>query len=223
MNIELIDRAAAGSAAASATVEAELMRAWAAHEREELDAALTRLALHSGRGHDAATDLLLRFIHRSGAVRPIISRYVPPGEIDDVEQQTLIAVQRSVGTFQARSRFMTWLHSVGAHTALAHVRAITRRRELTMEEAPEPGDDSGRISSIVVRRADLDAAARTLAPEQRLVLRLWDEGCSYEEIAERVGTPVGTVRSRISRARQRLRELTSLPESPQGSSDGSDD
>jgi RNA polymerase sigma-70 factor, ECF subfamily len=221
VNIEILDRAADGNAAAIATVETELMRAWAAHDRDELDAALTYLAQQSG-GRAAATDLLLRFIHRSGAVRPIIRRYVPPGEIDDVEQQTLIAVQRSVGSFQSRSRFMTWLHSVGAHTALAHVRGLSRRRELTMEEAPD-GDDSGRFSSIVVRRADLDAAARTLAPEQRLALRLWDEGHSYEEIAARVGAPVGTVRSRISRARQRLRELTSIDETSRGRDDGADD
>ena len=61
---------------------------------------------------------------------------------------------------------------------------------------------------MVVRRADLGEAIRSLPPEQRAVLRLWDEGHPYEDIAELTGVPVGTVRSRISRARQRLRELT---------------
>ena len=204
-----------------AAVEGELMRVWADHDKAELDAGLTHLAQQAGDGRTAAADLLLRFIQRSGAVRPIVGRYVPDSEVDDVEQKTLIAVQRSVGAFQARSRFMTWLHAVAVNTALAHQRARSRRWE-TAVEMVGTDDDSGRISSIVVRRADISAAAHSLTPEQRVALTLWDEGYSYEDIAVRVGAPVGTVRSRISRARERLRELTAMEDASGDRTDGRD-
>ena len=221
MNAVDLDRATAGNPAAMATVEAELLRAWTANERDELDVALCDLARRSGDGNAAATELLLRFIQRSGAVRPVVRRYVPPGEVDDVEQQTMIAVQRSVASFRSRSRFTTWLHSVGVHTALAHERARMRRREVAVDTEPDGGDDSGRISSIVVRRADLEQATRALTPEQREALRLWEDGHAYDDIAARLDVPVGTVRSRISRARRHLREATALhDDAPAGDGDG---
>jgi RNA polymerase sigma-70 factor (ECF subfamily) len=188
-------------------LEGELMQAWSGHDRDELDARLQLLARRAAEGDDSSTEALLRFVHRSGAVRKVVSRYVAESEIDEVEQRTLIAVQKSVGRFEARSRFMTWLHSVAVNTALAHQRSLSRRRETAVETIPEV-DLLGRISSLVVRRADLNAAAKSLTPDQRAALAMWDEGYSYEDIAERMCVPVGTVRSRISRARDRLRELT---------------
>jgi RNA polymerase sigma-70 factor, ECF subfamily len=219
VNVALLDRASAGNAAALATVEGELLRAWTTRDKEELDAALTHLAQQAGEGHAGATEIVLRFVRQSGALRPIIGRYVPDSDIEDVEQQTLIAVQRSIGTFQERSRFMTWLHSVGVNTALAHQRAWYRRRELPAE-LDRGGDDASRISSIVAYRADLSMAARSLTPDQREALTLWEEGYSYEDIASKVGVPVGTVRSRISRARERLRELTVVDDGARGRDDG---
>jgi RNA polymerase sigma-70 factor (ECF subfamily) len=219
VNAELLDRAIDGNTSALATVEGELLRAWTTHERDELDQALTHLAQQAGTGRPAATEIVLRFVRRSGALRPTIGRYVPESEIDDVEQKTLIAVQRSVGSFQARSRFMTWLHSVGVNTALAHQRALSRRPELPdMLDSAE--SDAGRISSVVAQRADIGMAARSLTPEQRRALTLWEQGYSYEDIATSVGAPVGTVRSRISRARERLRELTSVDDTARGRPDG---
>jgi RNA polymerase sigma-70 factor (ECF subfamily) len=195
-------------------VNTELMRAWGARDKDELDALLSDIAHRAGAGNEPATEMLLRFVSRSGALRPIIARYVPDSEVDDVEQKTLIAVQRSIGSFQGRSRCMTWLHSVGVNTALAHQRTLSRRRELPQDSmANEDDDDDGRFSSVVAGRMDLDAAALSLPTEQRQVMALWNEGFSYEEIATRVGVPVGTVRSRISRARDRLRDLTSVDDS----------
>ena len=63
-------------------------------------------------------------------------------------------------------------------------------------------------------------AARSLTPDQREALTLWEEGYSYEDIASKVGVPVGTVRSRISRARERLRELTVVDDGAPGRDDG---
>jgi RNA polymerase sigma-70 factor (ECF subfamily) len=129
--------------------------------------------------------------------------------MEDVEQKTLIALQRSVASFQGRSKFLTWLHSVAANTALAHQRAIGRRRDQPVaSDVPEV--ESATISSVVARRADITAAARALPLEQRQALALWEAGYSYDDIAERLGVAVGTVRSRISRGRDRIRELTAV-------------
>jgi RNA polymerase sigma-70 factor, ECF subfamily len=190
-----------------ASLEGELMRAWDHHEKESLERNLVDVARRAGEHDRAAMEVLLRFVQKSGAVRRAAVHYVPESELDDVEQRTLIAVERSVGNFEERSRFMTWLHSVAINTALAHRRSLSRRREQALDlDAGEAFPD--RISSIVVRRTDLAVAVQALPPEQRTALLLWDEGYSYEDIAERVGVPVGTVRSRISRGRERLRELT---------------
>ena len=141
--------------------------------------------------------------------------------VDPLNPGRRIAVQRSVASFRSRSRFTTWLHSVGVHTALAHERARMRRREVAVDTEPDGGDDSGRISSIVVRRADLEQATRSLTPEQRAALRLWEDGHAYDDIAARLDVPVGTVRSRISRARRHLREATALhDDAPAGDGDG---
>ncbi len=127
----------------------------------------------------------------------------------DATQEALIAVVRGLPRFDGRAAFTTWVYRVATNAALDELRRRRRR--------PEPGlDDLGHratdeppagppMAEAVADRVDLDAALAQLPPEFRAAVVLRDV-CTldYDEIAEVLGIPPGTVRSRIARGRAAL-------------------
>lgn len=167
------------------------------------------------RGDSAAFDLLVRkYQHRIAA---LIGRYVSDwSECQDVAQDTFIRAYRAIGNFRGDAQFYTWLHRIAVNTAKNHLVANKRRPPT---EDIDVGDaeqfDSG------VRLRDTDTPERELARQQmeQTVMRAVEalpeelrtaitlrevEGLSYEEIAQRMDCPIGTVRSRIFRAREAI-------------------
>ncbi len=167
------------------------------------------------RGDSAAFDLLVRkYQHRIAA---LIGRYVSDwSECQDVAQDTFIRAYRAIGNFRGDAQFYTWLHRIAVNTAKNHLVANKRRPPT---EDVDVGDaeqfDSG------VRLRDTDTPERELARQQmeQTVMRAVEalpeelrtaitlrevEGLSYEEIAQRMDCPIGTVRSRIFRAREAI-------------------
>ena len=184
----------------------------AGHDTQQLDKELVRRVQ---RGDSAAFDLLVRkYQHRIAA---LIGRYVADwSECQDVAQETFIRAYRAIGSFRGDAQFYTWLHRIAVNTAKNHLVSLGRRppsADIDVTDAEQ--FDSG------VRLRDTDTPEREMMRQQmeQTVLRAVEglpeelraaitlrevEGLSYEEIARRMDCPVGTVRSRIFRAREAI-------------------
>lgn len=164
---------------------------------------LQELAVRAASGSRRDLQELLHEIHvrrlAHGGARRILA---DAADVEDAAQETLIAVARGIHTFEGRSRFTSWLHRIAVNAALEVLRRKTRAGEPT-DDPPEPGGALRRMSSVAATRMDVENAMRRLPDEYREALRLREfEQRSYEEIADLLHLPIGTVRSRISRARR---------------------
>ncbi len=137
------------------------------------------------------------------------------GEAEDLVQETFVRAWRSVGRFRGQSTFRTWLYRVALNVIHTHLARRARRRgvwgwwrEGTAPAEPAGGRGGDALEGDLVRRDLIDRALARLSPELRAAVTLRDvEGLEYREIAEALGIPVGTVMSRIFRARARLKPL----------------
>jgi len=137
------------------------------------------------------------------------------GESEDVVQEIFVKVFRKLDSFHFRSSFYTWLYRIAVNTA-ADYRKRRQRQEVGMslealppvfEDASPLGRKPDRALLAEELRTRIDQAVEALPEPFRTVLVLREfEGCSYEEMAEILGCSIGTVESRLFRARQRLRE-----------------
>ena len=149
---------------------------------------------------DALSTLLDAYANRAF----MICRRIVPNDQDaqDATQEALIAIARSITRFDGAAAFTTWAYHITVNAALDEVRR-TKRRPIPSEEfEPTPEPDA---TDAVDARLTLDAALEQLLPEFRAALVLRDlGGLDYEQIAEMLEIPPGTVRSRIARGRAQL-------------------
>ncbi|MGH8218052.1 MAG: RNA polymerase sigma factor RpoE [Steroidobacteraceae bacterium] len=175
------------------------------------------------RGDKGAFDaLVLKYQHK---VVKLVMRYVRnPAEAEDVAQEAFIKAYRALPQFRGESAFYTWLYRIAINTAKNAV--VSRDRspvefDLDSQNSDESYDMQGRLKDsetpegLVLTeeiRGTVNSAIDALPEDLRTAIVLRElEGLSYEEIAAAMGCPVGTVRSRIFRAREaidrRLREV----------------
>jgi RNA polymerase sigma-70 factor (ECF subfamily) len=166
-------------------------------------------------GDKRAFDLLvIKYQHK---ILAIVGRYVKDnGEVHDVVQETFIKAYRALANFRGDSAFYTWIYRIAINTAKNHLVARGRRppsRDVDMDEAEfYSGSDSLRDIDTPENQlmkdeleAVVHAAIRALPEDLRTAVTLREmDGLSYEEIAEVMDCPVGTVRSRIFRARESI-------------------
>ena len=159
-------------------------------------------------GNQEARELLIEVtLTKRLAERPIRLVLLDPDDVDDAVQNTLIAIAEKIDRFQGRSRFTTWLHTVARNEALMVLRRKKPTGQLNDEDGPPPGFVQ-RLSSVVVNEQRVQRAIASLPEQQRLEVELREmQGIDYEEIARRLDVPIGTVRSRINRARAALAEM----------------
>jgi RNA polymerase sigma-70 factor (ECF subfamily) len=196
----LVDAALAGGPARAQLFQ--LAAAGRASNDGSLDVLLDDLAHRAAGGDDGATELVLELVHRlrlaRGAIAPIVS---DPTMADDVAQATLVAVERKIGSYEGRSKFRTWLFTVARNEALMAVRP----RKSDAEPVAEPPAANTRFSSIIAFRLSMEALVDGLPEPYRETLKLQAfENLDYDAIAARLGVPIGTVRSRLAKARQLL-------------------
>lgn len=125
----------------------------------------------------------------------------------DLAQETFLRVFRHAAGYRTHSRFTTWLYHIARNVARDELRTRKRRPQLCtggehgLDEAP----GSVNVAEAIARREAVLAALNGLTERDRILIVLRDiESRSYEEIAQRTGLPLGTVKSGLSRARQRF-------------------
>lgn len=174
-----------------------------------------RLVERVQRGDRKAFDLLVgRYQHR---IQALVARYLKdPEDVLDVTQDAFIKAYRALPRFRAESQFYTWLYRIAINTAKNHLVARSRRppsSDVEVEDAEHyAGGDALReidtpenqLAGDQLRKVVFDAID-ALPEDLRTALTLREfDGLSYEDIANVMECPVGTVRSRIFRAREAI-------------------
>ena len=136
-------------------------------------------------------------------------------DAEDVAQETFLRAFRGLGRFRGESSFKNWLYRIATNVARTHLGKRSRQgpvwdRRVEADDVAEHQltDQAETAEDSMVRRDALDRALSTLSEDLRMALVLHDvEGLEYREIARVLRVPIGTVMSRIFRARKRLRPL----------------
>ena len=157
--------------------------------------------------------LVVRYQNR---VAGLLTRYVSRDDIPDIVQESFIKAYRSLASFRGESAFYTWLYRIAVNTAKNHLTALGRRppKEDILAEDAESYDSGTQLRetdtpenlvlSNELKRVVFETI-ENLPEELKMAIPLREiEGLSYEEIAEVMSCPVGTVRSRIFRAREAI-------------------
>jgi RNA polymerase sigma-70 factor (ECF subfamily) len=167
------------------------------------------------RGDNRAFDLLvLKYQHR---ILGLVGRYVHDAdEVQDVAQEAFIKAYRALPGFRGDSAFYTWLYRIAINTAKNHLVARSRRppgADVEVEDA-EHFESGGALRDLEnpenalfgeELKAVVEAAIEDLPEDLRTAVTLREfDGLSYEDIADVMDCPVGTVRSRIFRAREAI-------------------
>jgi len=190
-----------------------------ARTSEQID---QELVLRVQQGDKSAYDHLVRkYQHK---IIQIVNRYVKdPSEAQDVAQESFIKAYRALNNFRGDSAFYTWLYRIAINTAKNFLVSRARRYsqyEVDVQEAEQVGNipqlrsmetpEQQLFNEEIV--AAIKAAIDKLPEEMRMAIMLREfEGLSYQEIAQAMDCPVGTVRSRIFRAREAIdNKLTPL-------------
>jgi len=175
------------------------------------------LVLKVQQGDKAAFDLLvIKYQHR---IIQLVNRYVKdPSEAQDVAQEAFIKAYRALGNFRGDSAFYTWLYRIAINTAKNYLVSRTRRYsdyQVDVQDAEQVGNApqlkgmdtpefllmNDEIVSVITE------AIEKLPEDMKMAIMLREfEGLSYEEISQAMECPVGTVRSRIFRAREAIDE-----------------
>ncbi|HUG69693.1 MAG TPA: sigma-70 family RNA polymerase sigma factor [Pirellulaceae bacterium] len=134
-------------------------------------------------------------------------------EAEDVVQEAFVQAYLKLAKFQRNSQFYTWLYRIAFNTAISRKRrkrveaSVDKHREDTGLEPVDTGDAPGDQMIREEQAAQVHQALATLSEEHRSILVLREmDGCDYEQIAEILDINVGTVRSRLHRARMQLKE-----------------
>ena len=176
-----------------------------------------RAAVDDARAGDTGAFEALVLRYQARIVNYASAMVHDPGVAEDVAQETFVRAWRGLDRFRGESSFRTWLYRVATNVARTHAdrrgrQACTADRSLDDEteplhagNVPSAGPD---VETALVTREAIDHALAELPDELRVALVLRDvEGLDYKEIAAVTGAPMGTVESRIFRARRRMRTL----------------
>jgi len=167
-----------------------------------------RLIARFQRGDEDAFDELVERHRRR--IYSLVCRLASPAEADDLSQDVFIAAYKALPNFRGDAAFSTWLYRIAVHVCSHHLRRrrldTTELDELHLDQDREHDPERAAISGELQNR--VRSAINELPYKLRLVVVLRDlQGLNYEEIAEVVGCPIGTVRSRLHYATHRLAGL----------------
>ncbi|MBF0220517.1 MAG: RNA polymerase sigma factor RpoE [Gammaproteobacteria bacterium] len=175
-----------------------------------------QLAQRTQQGDRAAFDLLVR--KYQNRLLSVISQYVrDSGDMHDVAQESFICAYRAIGQFRGDSAFYSWLYRIAVNTAKNWLKARACRppgSDIDISDATDFGlaplvnsDTPERLLQSEEIEAQIGQALARMPEELRTTILMREvEGMSYQEIAAAIDIPVGTVRSRIFRAREMIEQ-----------------
>lgn len=171
-------------------------------------------------GDMKAAEALFRMYH--APVHQLVSRMLRGApETEDLVQDVFLKAFRNIGSFRGASSFKTWIHQIATNTVLNHLAKAERKYVVDSLDAPLGAEGDATVGDRFAASAPRpDEAAQTaevyarvedavnrLSPEFRAVVVLRDlQDLSYEEVAETLGVNLGTVKSRLARARKQLQK-----------------
>jgi RNA polymerase sigma-70 factor, ECF subfamily len=175
-----------------------------------------QLVARAQRGDKRAFELLVMKYQRK--LGRLLSRWVrDPAEVEDVTQEAFIKAYRALPSFRGESAFYTWLYRIAINTAKNYLVALGRRAPTTTgfdNEEAEGFEDAEQLRDSNTPESELEGkqiaavvnkAMDALPEDLRTAITLREiEGLSYDEIASVMNCPIGTVRSRIFRAREAI-------------------
>ena len=185
--------------------DVDAVRRWSREALESgeagaVDEALAVLARHARDYPDQplAVETFLETLDATGVVRRYASgALLDQGAVDDVSQEALISIAGSLSSYTGQSKVTTWVHSIVRRRVVDHLRRQRSTAPLTEDLGP-----AARMSSMIATRATVQQALDALPDLYREPVVLRDlEGLSYNEIAEQLDRPVGTVKAQINRGR----------------------
>jgi RNA polymerase sigma-70 factor (ECF subfamily) len=156
----------------------------------------------------AFEELVIAYQHRvfGVALRMLGSR----AEAEEIAQEVFLRAHRALADFRGDARLGTWLYAIASRLCLNRLASADRRvarGDAALAEVPAAAPDAADAAEHAQRDAALRAAIAELPEERRIVLVLRDiEGLTYDEIAEALALEPGTVRSRLHRARMKLKD-----------------
>ncbi|MDG4758512.1 sigma-70 family RNA polymerase sigma factor [Micromonospora sp. WMMD710] len=168
------------------------------------DAQVTRWAREAGQGDPQAAAAFVRALQ--GQVRRFLSHLAGPGEADDLTQETFLRALRSLPGFAGRSSARTWVFTIARRVAVDHVRAaVARPRVASVPDWQAAAEAAGAVVAGADDAVTLDQLIAGLTRERREAFVATQVlGLSYAEAADVCQCPVGTIRSRVARAREDL-------------------
>jgi RNA polymerase sigma-70 factor (ECF subfamily) len=206
---------------ATASIDSAQLMSWEdvpVESRGNADASDLSLVRRAQSGHRGAFDLLVR--KYQSKVLSVARRYARhPQLAEDIAQETLIRAYRGLAQFRGESSFYTWLYRITVNSARSEIAARQRDRGLVSLEGPRgigieehssylTDANTPELTAVADEIRDtVNTALDCLPAEQRRAIALREiDGLSYEEISVATDTPLGTVRSRIFRARETIDE-----------------
>ena len=161
---------------------------------------LTGALLRAQHGDDRALEAAIRLAQPE--VAQFLRTLVNPSEFDDVMQDTFVRMYRALPRYRGDACGRTWLLTIARRAAADATRRLVRHRRTDARIPPRMGDSNGTENAHALRSLidGLDAQRREAFVLTQMV------GCSYAEAAEICDVPIGTIRSRVARAREQLVE-----------------
>ena len=180
---------------------------------ELAEASDAQLVRRSKEGDTAAFGELVRRYQKT-VFRIVLRMVKSTDDADDLTQDAFVRAHRGLGTFKEEFDFHPWLYRIAVNQAINFINKKKRQGAVDIDDVPEGDLKQGPAPESPIQSASrhellsgLEEALEKLPEEQRAVFLLRvQEGLSYEEIAETMQTPKGTVMSRLARARTALRK-----------------
>jgi RNA polymerase sigma-70 factor, ECF subfamily len=171
---------------------------------------LTSVARAAGRGDRHA---LATFVQRTqGDVWRFCAHLVDPAAADDLAQETYLRAIPALRRFRGDAQVRTWLLAIARRVCAAEIGTRSRDRELAVRLTADPAASLGQPPPPPGAQATVDLLLAALEPDRRAAFVLTQLlGCSYAEAATVCGCPLGTIRSRVARAREDLDAMLTDP------------